>query len=114
MVVSAKLPGLFDITNFIWYWISYGRYCECFALGVYCVGSCACRDCFNKPEYIETVINTRQQIESRNPLAFAPKIVQGAEPSPVPGVSSNLAHFTLQFQDANLMHIHGLPSFARS
>lgn len=40
-------------------------YCECFALGVYCVGSCACRDCFNKPEYIETVINTRQQIESR-------------------------------------------------
>uniref|UniRef100_A0A7I4EMG6 CRC domain-containing protein n=1 Tax=Physcomitrium patens TaxID=3218 RepID=A0A7I4EMG6_PHYPA len=60
-------------------------YCECFAAGLYCVGSCACRDCFNKPEYIETVINTRQQIESRNPLAFAPKIVQGAESSPVPG-----------------------------
>ncbi|KAG0609999.1 hypothetical protein M758_7G031100 [Ceratodon purpureus] len=60
-------------------------YCECFAAGVYCVGSCACRDCFNKPEYEETVINTRHQIESRNPLAFAPKIVQTAESSPVPG-----------------------------
>ncbi|KAG5244356.1 cysteine-rich polycomb family protein [Salix suchowensis] len=32
--------------------------------------------CFNRPEYDETVLETRQQIESRNPLAFAPKIVQ--------------------------------------
>lgn len=63
------------------------RYCECFAAGVYCVGTCACHDCFNKPEYEETVQNTRLQILSRNPLAFAPKIVQAAESSPIPGVS---------------------------
>lgn len=60
-------------------------YCECFAAGVYCVGTCACHDCFNKPEYDETVQNTRLQILSRNPLAFAPKIVQAAESSPLPG-----------------------------
>ncbi|GAV65987.1 CXC domain-containing protein [Cephalotus follicularis] len=53
-------------------------YCECFAAGVYCVDSCACQNCFNKPEYEDTVLDTRQQIESRNPLAFAPKIVQHA------------------------------------
>ncbi|KAG0566023.1 hypothetical protein KC19_7G032300 [Ceratodon purpureus] len=60
-------------------------YCECFAAGVYCVGSCACRECFNKPEYEETVNNTRSQIESRDPLAFAPKIVQAVESTPTPG-----------------------------
>jgi hypothetical protein len=27
-------------------------------------------------------METRQQIESRNPLAFAPKIMMAAEPSP--------------------------------
>ncbi|KAJ7951864.1 TESMIN/TSO1-like CXC 2 [Quillaja saponaria] len=48
-------------------------YCECFAAGIYCVDSCACENCFNKPEYEDTVLDTRQQIESRNPLAFAPK-----------------------------------------
>ncbi|CAM6022196.1 unnamed protein product [Sphagnum balticum] len=57
-------------------------YCECFAAGIYCVSSCACQECFNKPEFEETVLNTRQQIESRNPLAFAPKIVQAAKASP--------------------------------
>ncbi|XP_024400757.1 uncharacterized protein [Physcomitrium patens] len=60
-------------------------YCECFAAREFCVGSCACRNCFNKPEYEATVLNTRQQIESRNPLAFAPKIVQAPESSPIPG-----------------------------
>nr|DAD27086.1 TPA_asm: hypothetical protein HUJ06_028554 [Nelumbo nucifera] len=50
-------------------------YCECFAAGVYCAEPCACLECFNKPEYEDTVLSTRQQIESRNPLAFAPKIV---------------------------------------
>ncbi|CAM6010218.1 unnamed protein product [Sphagnum balticum] len=63
-------------------------YCECFAAGIYCVGSCACRECLNKPEFEETVLNTRQQIESRNPLAFAPKIIQAAETSPTPGEDS--------------------------
>jgi hypothetical protein len=62
------------------------RYCECFAAGIYCVSSCACQECFNKPEFEETVLNTRQQIESRNPLAFAPKIVQAAKASPRIGV----------------------------
>ncbi|KAB5513932.1 hypothetical protein DKX38_027838 [Salix brachista] len=32
--------------------------------------------CFNRPEYEDTVLDTRQQKESHNPLAFAPKIVQ--------------------------------------
>lgn len=52
------------------------RYCDCFAAGIYCAESCACQGCFNRPEYEDTVIETRQQIESRNPNAFAPKIVQ--------------------------------------
>ncbi|XP_010519933.1 PREDICTED: protein tesmin/TSO1-like CXC 2 isoform X2 [Tarenaya hassleriana] len=51
-------------------------YCDCFAAGVYCDESCACQGCLNKPEHAETVLQTRQQIESRNPLAFAPKIIQ--------------------------------------
>ncbi|KAI3982050.1 hypothetical protein MKX01_018956 [Papaver californicum] len=50
-------------------------YCECFAAGVYCSEPCSCVGCFNKPEYEETVLATRHQIESRNPLAFAPKIL---------------------------------------
>ncbi|KAL3696725.1 hypothetical protein R1sor_010801 [Riccia sorocarpa] len=60
-------------------------YCECFAAGTYCVGSCTCQDCFNKPEHEETVLATRQQIESRNPLAFAPKIIHAADSSPKRG-----------------------------
>ncbi|KAM3711469.1 hypothetical protein ACJW31_01G110500 [Castanea mollissima] len=51
-------------------------YCDCFAAGIYCAEPCACQGCFNKPEYEDTVLEIRQQIESRNPLAFAPKIVQ--------------------------------------
>ncbi|KAG6435579.1 hypothetical protein SASPL_100453 [Salvia splendens] len=55
-------------------------YCECFAAGVYCVEPCACIDCFNKPIHEETVLATRKQIESRNPLAFAPKVIRGSDP----------------------------------
>ncbi|EXC26038.1 hypothetical protein L484_005620 [Morus notabilis] len=51
-------------------------YCDCFAAGIYCSDPCSCQGCFNRPEYEKTVIETREQIESRNPLAFAPKIVQ--------------------------------------
>ncbi|KAK4482859.1 hypothetical protein RD792_010031 [Penstemon davidsonii] len=54
-------------------------YCECFAAGVYCVEPCACMDCFNKPIHEDTVLATRKQIESRNPLAFAPKVVRGSD-----------------------------------
>lgn len=71
-----------------------GSYCECFAAGVYCIDSCACENCFNKPEYEETVLDMRQQIESRNPLAFAPKIVnQGIDsPANVAVMLSNWIH----------------------
>ncbi|XP_047951005.1 protein tesmin/TSO1-like CXC 2 [Salvia hispanica] len=54
-------------------------YCECFAAGVYCVEPCACIDCFNKPIHESTVLATRKQIESRNPLAFAPKVIRGSD-----------------------------------
>ncbi|KAL9240824.1 hypothetical protein vseg_015001 [Gypsophila vaccaria] len=54
-------------------------YCECFAAGVYCVEPCSCQDCFNKPIHEETVLATRKQIESRNPLAFAPKVIRSAD-----------------------------------
>ncbi|CAI9118409.1 OLC1v1019976C1 [Oldenlandia corymbosa var. corymbosa] len=54
-------------------------YCECFAAGVYCVEPCSCQDCFNKPIHEDTVLATRKQIESRNPLAFAPKVIRSAD-----------------------------------
>ncbi|KAL8026332.1 hypothetical protein ABFX02_14G019400 [Erythranthe guttata] len=54
-------------------------YCECFAAGVYCVEPCACIDCFNKPIHEDTVLATRKQIESRNPLAFTPKVIKGSD-----------------------------------
>ncbi|XP_077211172.1 CRC domain-containing protein TSO1-like [Tasmannia lanceolata] len=54
-------------------------YCDCFAAGVYCAEPCACVECFNKPEYEDTVLGARQLIETRNPLAFAPKIVLRVE-----------------------------------
>ncbi|XP_051136912.1 CRC domain-containing protein TSO1-like isoform X2 [Andrographis paniculata] len=50
-------------------------YCDCFAAGIYCAGPCACQGCCNRPEQEFTVLETRKQIESRNPLAFAPKVV---------------------------------------
>ncbi|KAL0434097.1 UNVERIFIED_CONTAM: protein tesmin/TSO1-like CXC 2 [Sesamum latifolium] len=60
-------------------------YCECFAAGVYCVEPCACIDCFNKPVHEDTVLATRKQIESRNPLAFAPKVIRAADSRPEVG-----------------------------
>ncbi|KAH7857773.1 hypothetical protein Vadar_016344 [Vaccinium darrowii] len=54
-------------------------YCECFAAGVYCVEPCSCIDCFNKPVHEDTVLSTRKQIESRNPLAFAPKVIRSSD-----------------------------------
>ncbi|KAL8486454.1 hypothetical protein ACS0TY_023223 [Phlomoides rotata] len=53
-------------------------YCECFAAGFYCVEPCACIDCFNTPVHRDTVTATRKQIESRNPLAFTPKVIRGS------------------------------------
>lgn len=63
-------------------------YCECFAAGVYCVEPCACIDCFNKPVHEDTVLATRKQIESRNPLAFAPKVIKGPDSITETGVRS--------------------------
>ncbi|KAH7279498.1 hypothetical protein KP509_37G022000 [Ceratopteris richardii] len=60
-------------------------YCECFAAGLFCSDSCSCHDCYNKPDFEETILETRQQIESRNPLAFAPRVVQGVSQSPING-----------------------------
>ncbi|XP_065868215.1 protein tesmin/TSO1-like CXC 3 [Euphorbia lathyris] len=57
-------------------------YCECFAAGVYCLDTCACENCFNRPDYEDTVLDTRQQIETRNPLAFAPKVVNATTSTP--------------------------------
>lgn len=55
-------------------------YCECFAAGVYCSEPCSCIGCMNNQSHTETVLSTRQQIESRNPLAFAPKVIHTSEP----------------------------------
>ncbi|KAI5602442.1 hypothetical protein BDE02_01G156500 [Populus trichocarpa] len=57
-------------------------YCECFAAGIYCLDTCSCVNCINKPEYEDTVLDMRQQTEARNPLAFAPKVVNNATNSP--------------------------------
>ncbi|XP_010546609.1 PREDICTED: protein tesmin/TSO1-like CXC 4 isoform X2 [Tarenaya hassleriana] len=54
-------------------------YCDCFAAGLYCIEPCSCQDCFNKPIHEELVMNTRRQIEARNPLAFAPKVVTSVD-----------------------------------
>ncbi|XP_040377717.1 uncharacterized protein LOC102721153 [Oryza brachyantha] len=51
-------------------------YCECFAAKVHCSGSCSCRGCFNDDSHEETILSTRSRIESRNPLAFAPKVIR--------------------------------------
>ncbi|GAB2210238.1 hypothetical protein Droror1_Dr00015500 [Drosera rotundifolia] len=57
-------------------------YCDCFAAGIFCMDSCSCEGCFNKPIHSKTVQDTRKQIESRNPLAFAPKVIRAADASP--------------------------------
>ncbi|KAK2647077.1 hypothetical protein Ddye_022272 [Dipteronia dyeriana] len=61
-------------------------YCECFAAGVYCIEPCSCQDCFNKPIHEDTVLATRKQIESRNPLAFAPKVIRNSDSVPEHGL----------------------------
>ncbi|CAK7340925.1 unnamed protein product [Dovyalis caffra] len=55
------------------------HYCECFAAGLYCIEPCSCLDCFNNPAHEDTVLETRRQIESRNPLAFAPKVIRSSD-----------------------------------
>ena len=61
-------------------------YCECFAAGVYCIEPCSCQGCFNKPIHEDVVLATRKQIESRNALAFAPKVIRTTDPAQEVGV----------------------------
>uniref|UniRef100_A0ACD5XLX0 Uncharacterized protein n=1 Tax=Avena sativa TaxID=4498 RepID=A0ACD5XLX0_AVESA len=64
-------------------------YCECFHAGVFCSEPCSCQGCLNKPTNMEIVLSTREQIESRNPLAFAPKVIRTSEPGQELGEYSN-------------------------
>ncbi|PSS01423.1 CRC domain-containing protein [Actinidia chinensis var. chinensis] len=64
-------------------------YCECFAAGVYCVEPCTCQECFNKPAHEDIVLATRKQIESRYPLAFAPKVIRSSDSVPEIGDESS-------------------------
>ncbi|WOK97050.1 hypothetical protein Cni_G05758 [Canna indica] len=57
-------------------------YCDCFAAGTFCSELCGCLQCVNKPENEDTIREAKQQIESRNPLAFAPKVVLCASDPP--------------------------------
>ncbi|GAB4837585.1 hypothetical protein Ancab_002434, partial [Ancistrocladus abbreviatus] len=52
----------------------------------YCAESCACKGCFNRPDYEDTVLEVRQQNESKNLEAFAPKVVQSVTNSLANGV----------------------------
>ncbi|XP_073309039.1 uncharacterized protein [Primulina huaijiensis] len=57
-------------------------YCECFAARFYCTEACSCQGCFNLKICDDEVHEARELIEARNPLAFAPKVVQNSiEPS---------------------------------
>ncbi|GAB2269193.1 hypothetical protein Dimus_004122 [Dionaea muscipula] len=51
-------------------------YCDCFAARCYCSESCACHGCCNKEGGKDIVLETRQQIQVRNSLAFAPKVTE--------------------------------------
>ena len=53
-------------------------YCECFAAGVFCQ-DCSCQNCQNTSDNAGLVQMTRQQIELRNPNAFADKIVASGD-----------------------------------
>lgn len=76
------MPCLFDLSYYSYSFpchIFLRSYCECFAAGLYCVEPCSCQDCLNKPIHENTVLETRKQIESRNPLAFAPKVIRSVD-----------------------------------
>ncbi|TVU41709.1 hypothetical protein EJB05_15253, partial [Eragrostis curvula] len=64
-------------------------YCECFAAGVYCSEPCSCQGCLNKPIHEEIVLSTRKQIEFRNPLAFAPKVIRMSDTGQEAGEDPN-------------------------
>jgi hypothetical protein len=58
-------------------------YCECFANGIFC-SACSCTSCLNTQGNAALVANTRAKIESRNPLAFAPRVIVAADGTVTP------------------------------
>ncbi|KAK9160906.1 hypothetical protein Syun_007247 [Stephania yunnanensis] len=86
-VRAASVATVRSLRKNIRYFLN--SYCECFAAGVYCVEPCSCQECFNKPIHEDTVLATRKQIESRNPLAFAPKVIRSSESNADIGEDSN-------------------------
>ncbi|KAJ4898510.1 Protein tesmin/TSO1-like CXC 4 [Raphanus sativus] len=64
-------------------------YCDCFAAGLYCVEPCSCQNCFNRPIHEDVVMKTRRNVEARNPLAFAPKVVLTSDSATYFGEESN-------------------------
>ena len=82
------------ILNMFWYHTFYDMqylcvliwvlcsYCDCFGVGIFCGDGCACGGFGNRVEFQEKVVETKQQIESPNPQAFAPKIVPCAADVP--------------------------------
>ncbi|KAH0933846.1 hypothetical protein HID58_010963 [Brassica napus] len=64
-------------------------YCDCFAAGLYCVEPCSCQNCFNRPIHEDIVIRSRRNVEARNPLAFAPKVVLTSASATYFGEESN-------------------------
>nr|KJB80915.1 hypothetical protein B456_013G121300 [Gossypium raimondii] len=77
-------------------------YCDCFAAGLYCIEPCSCQDCFNKPIHENVVLETRRQIESRNPLAFAPKVIRTTN-----GVSDSMVQGEINKTPASARHKRG-------
>ncbi|KAK1287722.1 Protein tesmin/TSO1-like CXC 2 [Acorus calamus] len=66
-------------------------YCACFTASTYCHESCSCQDCCNKPTNEEKVLETRREIEARNPIAFAPKVIKSADTNSDIGEGANRA-----------------------
>ncbi|XP_022996557.1 CRC domain-containing protein TSO1-like isoform X2 [Cucurbita maxima] len=66
-------------------------YCDCFAAGMYCSESCSCQGCFNNPKNLQTVLETRHQIETRDPLAFAPTVIEDRNELPVNNENGSLS-----------------------
>ncbi|KAI9122888.1 hypothetical protein K1719_005777 [Acacia pycnantha] len=45
------------------------RYCKCFASGEYCMGSCSCQNCYNRPTHEDKVIAARKVDPSKTPAS---------------------------------------------
>lgn len=51
-------------------------YCECFTKGLVCGVECGCTDCNNTDNYESQIKQARDEILSRNSLAFVSKVVE--------------------------------------